>query len=221
VIGIENLKEGKDSVMEKKWKKVLTMISTFALTTSFLCYGTDANARNEITMLVCGDTKMESREAFNRLYHDLIGGHGLGLTKRGGCPRDPTIGVRGTVSMDDVSADLSANLNMYYVDDLKTIPELLIPSSLLVLIYAGKEAEGLGSLPVLQEKLKKRKHRIELPEMALLRLDEVLASSCDEDKRVRGCVLKLIKACGDMWPRCPIDEEESELNASGYSDTDD
>ncbi|MDR1103955.1 MAG: hypothetical protein LBK92_01150 [Endomicrobium sp.] len=190
--------------MEKAWKKGLWI---FGMAISFLCYSSiDVSARNEVTMLVCGDTKMESREAFNTLYRDLMGRRGLALVKPGG--GDYCIGVRGSLDMDKVSADLSADLNMYYVDDLKTIPELVIPSALLVLVYAGKEEEGLGNLPLLQKNLKSRKHRIDLPEMALLRLDEVLASSCDEEKGVRGCALKLIKACGKMWPRCPIEEKK-------------
>jgi hypothetical protein len=184
------------------------MISAFALAMSFLCYGSDANAYNEVTMLVSGDTKMESREAFNTLFRDLMGSKGLVLTKRGG--GDYAIGMRSSVNMDKVSA----NLNMYYVDDLKTIPELLIPSALLVLVYAGKEAEGLGNLLLLQEKLKRCKHRVALPDIKLLRLDEVLPSSYDEEQGVSGCAHKLIKACGKMWPRCPI-EKESELNADG------
>jgi hypothetical protein len=34
----------------------------------------DVNAENEVTMFVCGDSKMESMEAFEMLYRDLMGG---------------------------------------------------------------------------------------------------------------------------------------------------
>jgi hypothetical protein len=118
--------------------------------------------------------------------------------------------------MDNISPNLSANLDMYLVDDCKTIPELLFRSDLLVLVYAGKETEGLGNLPQLQKELKNRKHKVKLPEMVLLRLDEVMAYDYDEDKGVRGCALKLIKACGDTWPWCQTEKEER-LNADGSS----
>jgi hypothetical protein len=123
------------------------------------------------------------------------------------------------MDMNEVSADLSANLNMYHVDDVYMPPKLLFRADLLVLIYAGKETEGLGNLPLLQEKLKSRKHRVKLPDMILLRLDEVLPSpSYDEEHGVRGCALKLIKACGNLWPRDPIKEKDGRLNADGCID---
>jgi hypothetical protein len=205
--------------MDKAWKKGLRIISAFMLAISFLCYSSiDVSARNEVTMFVCGDNKRESREAFNRLYWDLMDGHGSTVPMGGyGINPNTTYGIRGFVDMDKVSADLSANLNMYYVDDVQTPPPLLFQADLLVLVYAGKETEGFGNLPLLQRNLKsrKRKHRVKLPDMAMLRLGEVLASSCDEGQGVRGCALKLIKACGNMWPRCPIEEEDSGPIASG------
>ncbi|MDR1104373.1 MAG: hypothetical protein LBK92_03340 [Endomicrobium sp.] len=76
-------------------------------------------------------------------------------------------------------------------------------------------------MPLLEEKLKSRKHRIDLPDMALIRLDEVLASSCDEEQGVRGCALKLVKACGKLWPRWTIKGENSKSNASGDIDPSD
>lgn len=192
--------------MEKVRKKVLTMISAFALAMSFLCYGTDANARNDVTILVSGDSKMEAEEAFERLYTHLMGGHGSTVAMGGHWVNpDTTYGIRGSVNMDDVSAELSANVNMYHVDDLKRIPKLLFPADLLVLVYAGKKAEGVGNLPLLQEKLKKRKHRIELPEMVLLCLNELLPSSYDGESPG----IKLVKACGKLWPRCPVKEKAS------------
>ena len=214
MIGKEALKESLSQgvFMDKTRKKVLTMISTIALAMSFLCYGTDANARNEVTMLVCGDSKVESEEAFERLYTHLMGRRGVCMTS------DYYTRLKGSLNLDDVSAELSASVAMYRVKDLNTIPELRFPSDLLVLVYAGKEAEGVGNLPLLQEKLKNRKHRIELPEMALLRLDEVLLSSYDEEQGVSGCAHKLVKACGKLWPRCPIEEEEKYPNADGGLD---
>jgi hypothetical protein len=204
--------------MDKVGKKILSMISTFGLAISFLCCSSiDVSAKNEVTMFVCGDNKMESMEAFNTLYPHLMGGDGLALVRPPDF--DHCIGVSGSLNMDNVSADLSANLHMYYVEDAQIPQELLIPSDLLVLVYAGKEEKGLGNLPQLQEKLKRRKHRVKLPEMALLRLDEMLASPCAERNGTKGCALKLIKACGNMWPRCPI-EEEGSFNDSGYEDSD-
>jgi hypothetical protein len=174
---------------------------------SFLCYGSDANAYNEVTMLVSGNSKVEATEAFERLYRHLLGGHGVRMGKGYTC-------LRGSLNMDDMSAELSATIDMYHVDDLKTIPELWFPTDLVVLVYAGKEAEGLGNLPQLQEKLRDRKHRIELPEMVLLRLDEVLPSPYDGE----GTGIKLIKACGKLWPRCPIKEKKSCPDYSGCDD---
>ena len=216
--------------MNKVWKRGLRILSALGLAISFLCYSSiDVSAQNEVTMLVCGDTKMESREAFSTLYRDLMGGEGISLTSWD--DHDHSIGVRGGLNLDNVSA----TLNMYYVDDLKTIPELLIPSDLLVLVYAGKEAKGLGNLPLLKKELKSRKHRIELPEMVLLRLDEVLASpknvsrgccGCfgtsvynedEEDKGETWYVRNLIKACGKLWPRCPV-EEDRYPNYDGWED---
>jgi hypothetical protein len=203
--------------MDKVWKKGLRIISAFGMAISFLCYSSiDVSARNEVTMLVCGDSKMESREAFGMLSTHLMGGHWVTVAMGGhGINPDTTYGIRNSLDMDNVSADLSADLNMYYVDDVHTPPSILFRADLLVLVYAGKEAEGVGNLPLLQKNLKSRKHRIELPDMTMLRLDEVLASSCDEEHGVRGCVLKLIKACGKMWPRCPVEEEDSGPNADG------
>ncbi|MDR1104302.1 MAG: hypothetical protein LBK92_02970 [Endomicrobium sp.] len=206
--------------MDKVWKKGLWI---FGMAISFLCYSSiDVSARNEVTMLVCGDTKMESREAFYTLFRDLMGEEGVTVAMGGhGINPDTTYGIRSSVDMDNMSADLSANLNMYYVDDVRTPPTLLFQSDLLVLVYAGKEADGLGNLPLLKKKLKSCKHRIAIPKIAMLRLDEVLASSCNEEQGVRGCALKLIKACGKLWPRCPIEEEDSEPNASGDIDSSD
>jgi hypothetical protein len=218
----------KDGVMDRVWKKVLRIISTFVLAISFLCCSSiDVSAGNEVTMLVCGDNKMESMKAFETLYTHLTGGVGLALVRSPDFDR--CIGIRCSLNMDDVSADLSATLNMYYVEDVQTPQELLIPSDLLVLVYAGKEAKGLGNLPQLQKELKRRKHRVELPEMVLLNLNEVLVSQkkgkgvgcccgCfgtsiynedEEDKGGTGYALNLIKACGNMWPRCPIEKERS------------
>jgi hypothetical protein len=172
---------------------------------------------------------MESMEAFDTLYTHLLDRKGLGLVRPPDF--DHCIGVKGFLNMYDVSADLSATLNMYYVEDAHAPQELLIPSDLLVLVYAGKETKGLGNLPQLQKKLKSRKHSVKLPEMVLLNLNEVLASpkkgkgfgcccGCfgtsiynedEEDKGGTGYALKLIKACGNIWPRCPIKEESSSL----------
>jgi hypothetical protein len=195
--------------MDKIGKKVLTMISTFAMAMSFLCYGTDANARNEVTMLVCGDSEIESNKAFNTLYRHLLGGRGVCTTS------DYYTRLKGSLNLDDVSAELSASVAMYRVKDLNTIPELRFPSDLLVLVYAGKEAKGVGNLPLLQEELKRRKHRIELPEMVLLRLDEVLPSSYDDENPG----LKLVKACGQLWTRGLVKEKGNGTNADDYNDS--
>jgi hypothetical protein len=205
---------------------------------SFLCYGSDANAYNEVTMLVSGNSKVEATEAFEKLYTHLLGRHGVTVAMGGhGVDPDTTYGIRGFVNIDDVSAELSANLNMYHVDDLKTVPKLLFPADLVVLVYAGKEAKGLGNLPQLQEKLKSRKHRVKLPDMVLLRLDEVLSSpknvsrggcccGCfgtsiynedEEDKGEIWYARNLIKACGKLWPRCPV-KEDSGPNDDGCED---
>jgi hypothetical protein len=193
--------------MDKVWKKVLWLISAFGLAISFLCCSSvDVSAENNVAMLVCGDSKTESREAFETLYRRLMGEQGLGSLKRPGS--NYCMGVRGWLDMDNMSADLSATLDMYPVHDLKTIPELLFPSDLVVLVYAGKEAEGLGNLPQLQKELKSSKHRGTLPEIVLLRLNELLTSSYDDEQSVRGCAFKLIKACGNMWPRRSIEAED-------------
>jgi hypothetical protein len=198
----ESLSQG--GVMDKVRKKVLTMISAFVLAMSFLCYGTDANAHNKVTILVSGDSKKKSEEAFNALYRHLLGGYGVRMGKDYTC-------LSGLLNMDNVSAELSATVDMYHVNDLKTIPELWFPSDLLVLVYAGEKAEGLGNLPQLQKELKRRKHRIELPEMVLLRLNEVLPSSYDDENPG----VKLVKACGKLWPLCPVKEKDNGPNADG------
>jgi hypothetical protein len=72
-----------------------------------------------VSILVCGDTKAESREAFQALHRHLIPGSALCMGS------DVLIG-----SLDPctVPADLSATIYMYAKDDLKAIPELLCES---------------------------------------------------------------------------------------------
>jgi hypothetical protein len=150
-----------------------------------------------VTMLVCGDNKSESRAADGQIYRDIMGGKGVLM----GTDHPETCCKSGVMDLEHVSADLTANLLLYHVDDVRKPPKLLFSSELTVLVYAGKAAKGFGNLPELQKSLKNREHRIDLPEMLMLRLDEVLATPSDTEHEVGGSALKFARACGKKWPR--------------------
>jgi hypothetical protein len=128
-----------------------------------------------VVMLVCGDTRNESREAYSTLYTELMGRTGLAIVGDDG---DYIIGVLGLLQLKSGVRELA----MLYVDDVMTPPESRSGGPLLVLVYAGKQA-GVGNLPQLEKSLKTRKHEVKLPKMISLRLDQVLLSPSDEKKR--------------------------------------
>ena len=206
--------------MDKVGKKFLTMISTFALTMSFLCvsnaftaiipdslrsYKNRADYNN--TLLVASYNGKDTERACNLLNHYLLANRGTEDVNMANC-----ICGFSYIDHNPLTPD---NLTICDVENGKAIPKKLRHADVLVLAYGGdekeenKDRENFDNLPVLYKRLMSR--MLNKPMVVMLNLDWDNVSVCYEDRvrmedklhaeRVESFALPMLEIDRNKWIR--------------------